>query len=74
MVDQAAFDRAQYRYDHMEPPEDRAYDAFIAWCEADDREPDEDARFEFDAEQEARDEDALLQQAQDRADAAHFDH
>lgn len=70
---QTAFDRAQYRYDHMEPPEDRAYDAFISWCEDQDREPDEEARSEFDAEQEAREEDALLQRAEDRAEDARFD-
>jgi hypothetical protein len=58
-----AWDRAQYRYDHAEPPEDLAYDSFIMWCEEQDREPDDDARAEWDAEQEAIDENFLLNRA-----------
>ncbi len=63
---QMAFDRAQYRYDHMEPPDNsEAEEAFDRWCEEEGVDPETEDFAEW---LESQYEDAMVQAAEDRAE------
>ena len=63
----AGFNRAQARYDAMEPEDDGAWEAFAEYCDAEGLNADDE---DFDAWLEGDAEDAALARAEARADEA----
>lgn len=61
----AAFNNAQYRYDHMEPPCDdpQAVEAFEQWCEDEGLDPEQEDSNQWLADQA---EEAAISAAEDR--------
>jgi hypothetical protein len=62
-----------FRYAYRTPPDEND-DGFDAWCEANERDGDDDDRSDFDAYVEDAELDAARTEVEDRAQQAYYDH